>query len=136
MKLTELLELDEWEVGVGVGADYLVLLFPSGSERFLHGSSCTLRTELWFGLIQCCCHSAIVTGLDGWTTQLPFAPVLQGSSIFHQSPRDYLRLRIQIKGLAVSGTGIMCRNPPGGRDTGRLPAYIEQPFPLTFLVCG
>lgn len=52
MKLTKLLEFGEWEVDAGVGADYLVLLFPSGGEPFLHSSSSALRTKLRFGLIQ------------------------------------------------------------------------------------
>lgn len=116
-------------------------LVPSGSEPFLHSSSSALGTKLWFGFLHWCCHFCHRKWqkwqqLDGWTTQLPFAPVLQGNTILHQSARDYLRLRIRIRGLTVSGTGIMCRNPPGGLGTKGRHAYTEQPLLLTFPICG
>ena len=52
----------------------------------------------------------------GWAINLPLAPVLQGN-IFHQSPEDGLRLKIQIRDLAVARTGVLCRNFPGGLGT-------------------
>ena len=52
----------------------------------------------------------------GWAIHLPLAPVLQGN-IFHQSPEDGLRLRIQIRDSAVARTGVLCRNFPGGLGT-------------------
>ena len=65
----------------------------------------------------------------GWAIHLPLAPVLQGN-IFHQSPEDGLRLRIQIRDSAVARTGVLCRNFPGGLGT-EGPPHREQPLPLT-----
>lgn len=77
--------------------------------------------------------SAAIAGLDGWATPLPFAPVHQGYNIFfHQSPRDYLRLRIQMLDSAEARTGAAYRNPPGGLGPGALRVCIEQqPLPVT-----
>lgn len=120
-----------WEVVAGV------ILFPSGSEPFLHRSSSALRIKLGSDLTQRHCHFCFITGLEGWATQLPFAPVLPGNHNFHQSPRDYLRLRIQFRGSTVAGTGVVCRNPPGGLSTGGPPglSWAASPTDL-FLVCG
>ena len=41
----------------------------------------------------------------------------KGGNIFHQSPEDGLRLKIQIRDLAVARTGVLCRNFPGGLGT-------------------
>ena len=81
---------------------------------------------------------AAVTMTPGdWAIHSPLAPVLQGNSIFHQSPEDGSRLRIQIRELAVAGTGVACRNFPGGLGTEGPPGlrWAASPTDL-FLVCG
>ena len=72
----------------------------------------------------------------GWAIHLPLAPVLQGN-IFHQSPEDGLRLRIQIRDSAVARTGVLCRNFPGGLGTEGPPGLCWAASPIDlFLVCG
>lgn len=100
--------------------------FSPGNEPSWHSSSSAQRTKLQFGLFCNIVIFAPVPGLHGWATQLPLAFVFEGRrDNCHLSPGDYLRLRIQDKGLAASGNRVVCRDPSRG------------PLPPTdcFLVC-
>lgn len=124
-----------WEVVVGSG--YLVILFPSGNEPFLDtaqflpwGPNCGL---VYFNDV----IAAVTMMPGGWAIHFPLAPVLQGNNIFHQSPEDGLRLRIQIRDSAVARIGVVCRNFPGGLGAEGPPGlhWAASPSDL-FLVCG
>lgn len=73
--------------------------------------------------------SAVITGLDGWATQLPVAAVRQGNNIFHQSPGDYVKLRSEVR--LWLGQEFCVETPQVARAQKDLWACTEQPLPVT-----
>ena len=130
------LKFGVWEVAVGIG--YLVILFPSGNEPFLH----TAQFLLWgpsCGLVYL--NDAVIAPVTmtpgGWAIHFPLTPVLQGNNIFHQSPEDGLREGFQIRDLAMARTGVAGRTFPGGLGTEGPPGLCWAASPTDlFLVCG